>query len=210
MTKVTCLGDSIRIQYAPVVREILGDAFEIFEPSENCRHAKHMLRVLFDWEKHMKGSRIVHWNNGLWDNCDLFGDGPFYTEEEYVQNVLRIADILQKRYEVVIFATTTPVHPQNLYSKNEIICRYNELVVPRLVERGIIINDLHSLVSTDIDRYIAPDLIHLSEEGITLCAKAVAESIRSAALCLSECHSDSESQETAEAAVGAPVIFSEQ
>ena len=169
-----------------------------------------MLRGLFDWEKNMRDSRIVHWNNGLWDNCDLFGDGPFYTEEEYVRNVLRIADILQKRHEIVIFATTTPVSPKNLYSKNEIICRYNELVVPRLMERGIIINDLYSLVSTDLDRYIAPDLIHLSEEGIALCASAVADAIRSAASGLSSTVVTEENAPTASQDGGAPVVFGKE
>ena len=63
----------------------------------------------------MAGSRIVHWNNGLWDICDLFGDGLFSTEDEYITNMLRIADILVSNYDKVIFATTTPVTDKNVY-----------------------------------------------------------------------------------------------
>ena len=77
MTKITCLGDSIRMQYTPVVKKLLGEEFEVFAPAENCRYSKFTLRGLFDWEKDMAGSRIVHWNNGLWDFCNLFGDGAF-------------------------------------------------------------------------------------------------------------------------------------
>ena len=75
--KITLLGDSIRLQYQDRVAELLGGDFEVFGPSENCRFAKYTLRGLFDWEKKMSGSRIVHWNNGLWDICNLFGDGLF-------------------------------------------------------------------------------------------------------------------------------------
>ncbi len=209
MTKVTCIGDSIRIQYTPVVRELLGADFEIFAPTENCRFAKYTLRGLFDWEKDMKGSRIVHWNNGLWDMCDLFGDGAFTSEEEYIDNMLRIADLLQKKHEIVIFATTTPVSPENVYNKNEMIIRYNERLVPLLAARGIMINDLYSLVNADIDRYISSDRVHLSDEAITMCATAVADVIRAAALRLS----DDKGKETDDTPTvrenGAPVVFGE-
>ena len=178
MIKVTLLGDSIRqIGYGLKVPELLGDEFEVYQPSVNCKFAKFTLRGLFDWSDDMAGSRIVHWNNGLWDVCDLFGDGLFSSEDEYVQNILRIADILLKKYDKVIFATTTPVASQNRYNNNGAIERYNALVVPLLQEKGVIINDLYQLVAADIDRYITDDHIHLSEEGIKVCASQVADVI---------------------------------
>ena len=155
--KIALLGDSIRIQYENRVRELLGEDFGVYGPKENCRFAKYTLRGLFDWRKDMEGSRIVHWNNGLWDICDLFGDGLFSSEEEYVDNIVRIADILKSRHEVVIFATMTPVSDKNIYNKNSDIERYNNLVIPKLRERGIIINDLYSLINSDRDRYISED-----------------------------------------------------
>ena len=92
--KISLIGDSIRMQYTPIVKEMLGDKFEIFTPEENCRFAKYNLRGMWDWKEGMKGSRIVHWNAGLWDICDIFGDGMFTSVEEYVSTMLRIADIL--------------------------------------------------------------------------------------------------------------------
>ena len=187
MIKVTLLGDSIRqIGYGLKVPELLGEEFDVFQPDVNCKFAKFTLRGLFDWDAQMAGSRIVHWNNGLWDLCNLFGDGPFSTEEEYVQNILRVADLLLKKYDKVIFATTTPVASQNSYNNNQDIERYNALVVPRLKEKGVIINDLYSLVAADIDRYICDDHIHLSEEGIKVCSEQVAAFIRSAAETLTQ------------------------
>ena len=192
--KITCLGDSIRIQYTPMVRELLGEEFEIFAPSENCRYAKYTLHGLYDWGKDMNGSRIVHWNNGLWDTCEWFEDGCFSTADEYVANMLRIADLLLARHEIVIFATTTPTSAKNDRNKAASVKRYNELLVPKLVERGVLINDLYALVAENPERYIRDDNIHLSDEGITLCAHAVADAIRSAA----EKLADKEQSQTAE------------
>ncbi len=123
----------------------------------------------------MRDSRIVHWNNGLWDVCNLFGDGLFTSEAEYLNNMTRIADILISRCEKVIFATTTPVNSQNPYNKNEDIERYNRILVPVLRKKGIIINDLHALVASDIERFIRKDdNIHLTEDGIRVCSEQVA------------------------------------
>ena len=180
MIKVTLLGDAIRmIGYGQVVPALLGENFDVFQPNDNCRFAKYTLRGLFDWEKEMSGTQIVHWNNGLWDICNLFGDGLFTSESEYIENMLRIADILITKYDKVIFATTTPVTAQTQYNRNSDIEKYNALIVPLLKEKGIIINDLYQLVSSDIDKYIRKDdNIHLSDEGIKVCAEQVADIIR--------------------------------
>lgn len=204
MIKVTLLGDSIRmIGYGTKAPELLGEDFEVFQPEVNCKFAKFTLRGLFDWEQPMAGSRIVHWNNGLWDICNLFGDGLFSTEDEYVQNMLRIADLLLKKYDKVIFATTTPVASENQYNSNADIERYNALIVPLLQAKGVIINDLHKLVSADIDRYICEDHIHLSEEGIKVCSEQVAGIIRSVAKTMAA--DDSKHFDTAASRTGAPV-----
>lgn len=204
MIKVTLLGDSIRmIGYGPKVPELLGEDFEVFQPAVNCKFAKFTLRGLFDWNEDMAGSRIVHWNNGLWDICDLFGDGPFTSETEYIENMLRIADLLTAKYEKVIFATTTPVSSQNQYNSNAAIERYNALIVPLLKEKRIIINDLYQLVASDIDRYICGDHIHLSEEGIRACSEQVAGLISCVSQSLDQ--RDGLTSETFVKSVGAPV-----
>lgn len=203
MIKVTLLGDSIRlIGYGTKVPELLGENFEVFQPSINCKFAKFTLRGLFDWDADMAGTRIVHWNNGLWDICDLFGDGPFSSETEYVETMSRIADLLLKKYDKVIFATTTPVSPQNPYNSNALAERYNAALVPVLQQKGVIINDLYPLVAADIDAYICEDHIHLSPKGIEVCARQVADAILSAAKTLKDA-----SQPSAETAkhIGAPV-----
>ena len=205
--KITLIGDSIRQQYEPRVRELLGEEYNVFAPVENCRYAKHSLRGMWDWKEDMQGSRIVHWNNGLWDICDILGDGKMFTSvEEYVENMLRLADVLLKRHDIVIFATTTPVTELNNYNKTSEIKKYNDILVPELVKRGVIINDLFSLIAADIDRYLSDDNIHLSELGIELAAQAVAQKILEAAKLLPQTSKTVESEVLTDGN-GAPIIM---
>lgn len=82
------------------------------------------------------------------------------------------------------------------------------MIVPVLKERGVIINDLHSIVSRDVMRYIDnEDCIHLSKEGIELCAEQVISYIREAVreICDTEvdiCDNSTEKDKTA-----APVLI---
>jgi hypothetical protein len=101
--------------------------------------------MLFDFRQDIENAAVIHWNNGLWDACDIFGDGPFTPVEEYVQNMLRIADLLLSYGKKVIFATTTPTHPDYPYHTIERIQSYNETLVPLLRERGIMVNDLFAV-----------------------------------------------------------------
>ncbi len=180
MKKIVLLGDSIRlIGYGQKVEETFREeGYDVWQSEDNCRFAKYTLRMLFEFQDQIKGADVVHWNNGLWDACDIFGDGPFTSLEEYVDNMVRIADILLKWTKKVIFATTTPTHPEYPYHALERIKQYNDTLVPHLVERGIKINDLFSaMVDHQIDG-ICEDQIHLSELGKEICSEKVIQSIR--------------------------------
>ena len=181
--KVVLLGDSIRmIGYGTRVPTLLGDEFNVWQPAENCRFSKYTLwGVSSSWCKEMEGAEIVHWNNGLWDSFN-HGDGLFSSEDEYLSNMCRIADLLLEKHPRIIFATTTPVTEQHPNIQNADIIRLNNLIVPVLKDKGIIINDLHRLVATDVDRYIRKDdNIHLTQAGIDACAEKVADKIRAVA-----------------------------
>ncbi len=91
----------------------------------------------------------------------------------------RVAKLLLKITPNVIFATTTPVWDEFEWTHNDKIQRFNEIIVPELKRLGVKINDLHSLVASDIHRYIKEcDKIHLSDEGIMLCAEQVCKMIK--------------------------------
>jgi lysophospholipase L1-like esterase len=178
MKKVTLLGDSIRLNYENRVIELLGDDYSVFRFDDNCRFAQYTLRALFEYDQFIRGSDVIHWNAGHWDLCDLFGDGPFTPEEQYVATIKRIGGLLLKITPNVIFATTTPVRPENIYNSDKTIRRFNELAVGALSPMGIKINDLYATVSKDIGANICDDLIHLTPAGIELCAAQVADAIK--------------------------------
>lgn len=178
MKKVVLLGDSIRqIGYGQKVTEMLQPECEVWQPEDNCRFAKYTLRMLFDYKEQIEGADVIHWNNGLWDACDIFGDGPFTPLYEYVDNMLRIADILLKYGKKVIFATTTPTHPDYPYHDLQRIKLYNDSLVEKLEKKGVIINDLFAIMQEHKIDGICEDQIHLNELGIELCAKQVADTI---------------------------------
>lgn len=179
MKKVVLLGDSIReIGYGPVVPALLGEDYAVWQPPENCRFALYTLRMTYDYRPFMEGADVIHWNNGLWDVCQLWDDGPFTSLENYCDTMVRIARILKGYGKTVIFATTTPPDAEMPGHDPARLAAYNKAVTERLQAEGIIINDLFSTINADIPAYICSDHIHLSEEGIRVAAQQVAACIK--------------------------------
>ena len=83
----------------------------------------------------------------------------------------------------VIWASTTPVHPDrsfhnNAWSwRNEEIDEYNASARELMEMKGVPINDLHRLVWHDLTRMLGDDQLHLSERGKQVCAGAVAAAV---------------------------------
>ena len=176
--KVVLLGDSIRLAYGQLVPDILGEEYEVWQSNDNCRFAQYTLRMLFDEKNNIQGADVIHWNNGLWDVCELYEDGTFTPIDVYVNTMLRIAKILKAITPNVIFATSTPVHPEHPHNDNAKIKSFNEALVPKLQEMGIVINDLHALAMGDLFGYLCEDQIHPSEAGAKACAEQVVKYIK--------------------------------
>ena len=181
MKKVILLGDSIRlIGYGARTAELLGSDYTVWQPEDNCRFASYTLRMLFEYRDQLEGADVIHWNNGLWDVCDLFGDGAFTPLEDYVRLIARIAAVLKTYAKTVIFATTTPPSPDMWGHDINRLRIYNEAAVATLTEMGVLVNDLFTPVAADIPTMIAEDHLHLSDRGIEICAAQVADCIRKA------------------------------
>ncbi len=181
MKKVILLGDSIRLMgYGPHIPALLGEDFSVRQPEDNCRFASYTLRMLYDYKDVLAGADVIHWNNGLWDTCDLFGDGPFTPIDTYVAQLVRIAAILKTYAPVVIFATTTVPSPEMWGHSAERIAAYNRAAVQALEPMGVRINDLFPLVAGHTDTMICEDHIHLSPAGARTVAEQVAAVIRAA------------------------------
>lgn len=183
MKKVVLLGDSIRLQgYGYRVPELLGPEYTVWQPDDNCRFVKYTMRMLYDYREQMKDADVIHWNCGCWDVCDILGDGKAFTSlDEYVDNVLRVTSLLQRITPAVIFATTVPARPECPGHSVERTKLYNDTVAAALQKQGVLINDMFTPLATDRYRYICEDTLHLSEEGVAVCAELTAAIIRQAA-----------------------------
>lgn len=182
MKKVKLIGDSIRLGYQAKVIALLEGRAEVSGPIENCRFSAYTLFNLADWV-HDDDYDVIQWNNGQWDTCYM-PDGKIHTPlASYLELQERIAGILLKKTKKLVFATTTPVWPEQfdraIYHprKNEDITAYNNSMKDLLKKMGVEVNDLHAMLNQDIKKYICDDMVHLTEAGSELCAKNVAEMI---------------------------------
>ena len=178
MKKIILLGDSIRLSYGNRVRELLGEGYTVWQPEDNCRFAAYTLRMLFDYKAQLEGADIIHFNCGLWDMCDLFGDGPFTPLEVYAEQMVRIAKILKTYAPVVIFAATTPPSPKMWGHDLDRVRAYNAAAMAALEPLGILFDDLFTPVAEDIDRMISEDYLHASPYGVEILANRVADCIK--------------------------------
>ena len=162
--KIILLGDSIRMGYDKYVKDALADVADVYYPSENCKFAQYTLRFLHEWKNDggfPADADLVHWNAGLWDVIELFGDEPISTIDYYASVIPRIHARVRMLFPKakIVFATSTPVDEKR-YSGN-IFCRhnanikaYNAAALRALAGKDTLVNDLYALMEN------APDEAH--------------------------------------------------
>ena len=182
LPKVMLLGDSIRLSYQPLVAELLAGKAEVVGPHINGQFALYTLSSIPTWITEFGEPDVIHWNNGIHDA----GYNPMRSPvqiplEDYAGNlrciIRRVHANITKN---LIFATSTPPHPAKPSSedgwswKQGDIERYNAAAREVMAEFGVPVNDLYRIIRADPDRLISADQLHLSDEGKSLCAAAVA------------------------------------
>ena len=101
----------------------------------------------------------------------------------YIGNLEFILAELRNITPRVIWATSTPVHPNRAFKtdawswRTDEIDQYNQLANELMSRCEVPINDLHGLVSEKVDEYLSEDQVHLSEAGQEACARAVVDKI---------------------------------
>lgn len=168
MKKVVLIGDSVRMGYDKYVKEALAGTAEVFYPAENCRFAEYVLRYAHEWKKAGEWGDdvdLVHWNAGLWDALELFGDEPLTSLSYYGEAIARI----DKRLRILfpnanfVFATSTSVNEAmskpEFTRHNKTIEKYNAEAVKALSNTDTTINDLYALTTTFPDSYRS-DWVH--------------------------------------------------
>lgn len=179
MKKILLLGDSIRLGYQPYVQQLLADEVQVVGPEENGRFSKYTLWAVNLWIKELGKPDLIQFNNGLWD---LHHEEPMVEAltslEEYLDNMSRIVNELERTGAKLIFATTIPVLPDAVGRSNAEIDRYNAAAIRLMKSKGIVINDLNSLLKLEIANYVCEDRLHLTDEGYQRCADQTANLIR--------------------------------
>lgn len=153
MKKIVLIGDSIRMGYDKYVKEALDGVAEVYYPPENCRFSQYVLRYLHDWKANGEWPDdvdLVHWNAGLWDALELFGDEPLSTLGHYADMIGRIDRRIRLLFPKakVIFATSTAIreegYKETFRRHNAIIERYNATALEVLSHTDTAINDLYA------------------------------------------------------------------
>lgn len=151
MKKIILLGDSIRMGYDKYVKDALEGVAEVYYPAENCKFAQYLLRFVHSWKGEGKwptDADLVHWNAGLWDIVELFGEPPMTSEEQYAEMIRRIDKLLRMMFPKakIVFATSTSVEEEkyrpDFKRSNDIIRKYNDIAINALAQRECIINEL--------------------------------------------------------------------
>ena len=184
LPKVLLLGDSIRMSYQPHVARLLSDRAEVVGPADNCQYSLYTLSSLDGWITALGKPDIVHWNNGIHDSGHNPARSPIQIPiDVYRTNLESILDGLTALTPNVIWATITPVHPDRPFRdtewawRNEEIDQYNEVARTLIESRGVLINDLHTLVWNNVSEFLSEDQLHLSESGQEVCARAVVDCV---------------------------------
>ena len=169
---VLILGDSISIGYTPVVAAKLAGEANVWRPETNCGSTLVYLEHLEEWLGGRKWD-LIHFNCGLHDinrtNNEGIGriDGECRVSlREYADNLSQISKRISAAAESVIWASTTPV-PSEAGSRtpgDEI--EYNAAAEKITLNKGFIINDLHSFISPSCPEcHPSLDNVHYTEEG---------------------------------------------
>jgi len=183
--RVLLLGDSIRMSYQPMVAQMLADEANVVGPAENGQFSLYTLAHLPAWLDELGCPDIVHWNNGIHDS----GHNPDRQPRQipldiYVMTLGYILQQLTATGAKIIFATSTPVHPDMPFRndtwawRNPDIDAYNAAARNVMKVGRVPVNNLHAVVAADPDALLAEDQLHLSDAGQHACAKAVAAAVR--------------------------------
>ena len=183
--KIVLFGDSQRqtfCGYGKRVEEALkAEGHEVFQPEDNSRFTKYLLRQIVDFRKEIQDADIIHFNAGHWDVGVMFksDNEPFTSLDEYLSNLRRIVAELKLITPHIIFATTSPVRPDHVDETNEMIEKYNAAAVELMKELNVSVNDIYSVVLPQIDDCVKgiPDCVHQTEKGKIVQAEQVLKAI---------------------------------
>ena len=178
MKKIILIGDSIRLGYDKYVKDALSSVAEVYYPNDSARFSEYTLRYLSDW-KHDNGwgedIDLVHWNTGLWDVLEMYGEAPISNPQQYDETIAKIYRQIKILFPKAkqIFATSTSVIEERYgwdrKRHNSTIEQYNKIAAEALKDTDCVINDLYTLTKNAPLEIRAGDPTHFyTPEGTKL------------------------------------------
>lgn len=178
MKKVVLIGDSIRLGYDKYVKDALAGTAEVYYPNDSARFSEYTLRYLSDWKHENKWPGdidLVHWNTGLWDVLEMYGEAPISNPQQYGETIAKISRQIKILFPHAkqVFATNTSVIEEKYgwdrKRHNATIEQYNKIAVDALAGTGCVINDLYTLTKNAPLEIRAGDPTHFyTPEGTKL------------------------------------------
>lgn len=117
---------------------------------------------------------VIHFNWGL---QDLKRGG--ISKDEYVANLTKLVERMQKTDAVLIFATTTPVPEKNKEKRSPAkVAEFNEAAIALMKAKGVHVNDLYTAILPHQNEMQLENNVHFEREGYRFLGKRVAASIK--------------------------------
>lgn len=184
---VVLIGDSIRLGYAPVVRQHLSDRADVISSPANGGDSSSVLRSLSGLAiKHHPA--VVHFNCGIHDSIKDKTSGRFRVPpEQYEKNLREIVGTLRRETKaVILFALTTPIRDglaanhradRSYELLDASIEQYNAIAKRVMKEFDVPINDLRAVLGdeNELAKLITADGVHMTAEANDRLGVAVAE-----------------------------------
>ena len=193
LPNVLLIGDSISIGYTPLVQAKLKGIANVYRPMkpngidpENCMQSSQGVKRAQQWVEGKKWA-VIHFNFGLHDLKYLDAKGGYVTPDkgkqvatptEYANNLTEIIQVLQKTGAHLVWATTTPVPEGSRGRVKGDEVPFNQAAESVMLQKGVAIDDLCAIASSNISAYQKPHDVHFTEAGYEALAESVAKSIQ--------------------------------
>ena len=189
LPRVLIIGDSISLGYTPFVKGFLTGLAEV---KHNPGNGGDTWRGLENLEAWLGGKSwdVIHFNWGLWDLCWRSPDSKVSghrdkekgkltsTPGQYEENLRTLVARLEKTGAKLIFASTTPVPPEEAGRFEGDAARYNEVALEVMKEHGVAVDDLFALVKArGTGLFKGKGNVHFKPEGDRLLGMEAAKAI---------------------------------
>ena len=184
--RLLLLGDSIRLGYAPLVKQKLGDSVEVFSFSTNGGDTETTLKNLEKWLKEAKPD-VVTFNNGLHDlKFDKTSKTHQVSIEQYRKNLAMILAKIQKVTPKVLFVNTSPIgdarHAERKAAFDRFdadVVKFNTAAQQVMTDNKVPIFDMYDLIQkTDPEKMLIKDGTHYTNEAKEIQANALIARLR--------------------------------